>query len=329
MSTIYSERMLSLWKAELGPHADRLGIPRAIFERHDIEYPLEKYYRLLESASADITNIGMRIGMAMRPGDLGALGHAMAASANLDRALSLLAKYLYVFAHNNKVRLDVGQERAIIFYQLNDGFVDLHRQDMDLSTCFLASTVRNLSGHGIDPVLVELEHSRPAYAGELEAHFRCKLRFGASYNRLHYRKQVLDFPCTSADPGLCEALTFYLDARLRLRDEEEPLAGRVYHLVAAALRDGATDIACVGSMLGMSRRTLQRRLAAEGLVFSDMVCDVRRGIADEYMLRSDYSLTDIALVLGYSDLSAFSRAYRRWTGYSPQEVRKRRAVPVR
>ena len=221
--------------------------------------------------------------------------------------------------------------RALTSYQLTDRYFDMHRQDRELAICFLARLVRDLSGQPVDPVRAELEGSRPAYADVLEAHLGCPMSYDSGHNRLHYRRPVLALPVRSADASLCEALCFYLADRLRTRDEEEPIAGRVFHLLSVSLRSGDADIVGLARMLGMSRRTLQRRLACEGLVFTDMVTRVRRDIADEYLKRSDYSLTEVALMLGYSDLSSFSRAYRRWTGSSPLSTReeaRRESFPV-
>lgn len=322
MDTIYSEKMLAGWERELGPCADQLGVSRDIFHRSDVEYPVEHYYRLLECASNQSqADIGLAIGSKMQVGDIGALGHAAAASPTLGRAFRLLAKYLYVLSHGNSIRLDVAQKQAVVSYYLTDEFTAIHRQDIELATSFLAGVVRNLSGKSINPLMVEYEHSRPAYARQLEAYFACEIRYGCSSNRLHYRKGMLDAPVQSSDSSLLEAIEFFLADRLKVRDADEDIRARVVHLITAGLENGAPEIGKIATTLGMGRRTLQRRLAEQGLVFSDMIEDVRKTIALDYVQSSEYNLTDIALMLGYSELSAFSRAFRRWTDKSPQDFR--------
>ncbi len=322
MATIFSERMFSRWESVLGDSADQLGLTREIFRRPDVEYPIEQYTRLLETASRQSEPaIGLAVGSSSDPGDLGALGHATAAAPTLGQALRLLSRYLYVLAHGNAVRLDVGQRRAVVNYYLKDEFTAIHTQDIELATSFIARMIRTLSGKGINPLLVELERAQPEYARELQSFFACEVRYGCSSNRLHYRKEMLEVPCLSSDPSLLEALEFFLADRMKVRDVDEDLVARVNHLISAALESGAPDIGHIASLLGLSRRTLQRRLAADKLVFSDMVEDVRRTIAMDYVSGDEYSLTDIAHMLGYSELSAFSRAFRRWTDQSPQEFR--------
>lgn len=327
MATIYSEKMLSRWESKLGPCADQLGITRAIFHRPNVEYPLEQYYRLLECASRQsLPNIGLAIGSAMQVSDLGALGHALAAAPTLGQAFRLLAQYLYVVSHGNVFRMDVGQKRAVISYYLKDPFSAIHRQDIELATSFLAGIARDLSGSGVNPLLVEFEHAQPAYARQLQAYFSCEIRYERSTNRLHYRKEMLDQAVLSQDPSLLEALEFFLADRMKVRDVDEDLIARVNHLITTMLGTGTPDIDKVAKSLGLGRRTLQRRLAARDLVFSEMVDEVRKAIALDYIEHSEYSLTDIALILGYSELSAFSRAFRRWVHKSPQEVRDAAAV---
>jgi AraC-like DNA-binding protein len=96
----------------------------------------------------------------------------------------------------------------------------------------------------------------------------------------------------------------------------------VRHAIAEALCDGAPTIRVVAKRLGTSVRTLQRRLGAEGGVFTTLVEDVRRDVAMRYLADGKANLTDIAFLTGYSELSAFGRAFRRWTGSTPLAVRK-------
>ena len=100
------------------------------------------------------------------------------------------------------------------------------------------------------------------------------------------------------------------------------MQAKVEHLITVSLSEGLPDLSRIASQLGMSGRTLQRKLAERNLVFSEMLEAVCRSIAREYILHTDYSVTDIAMMLGYTDLSSFSRAYKRWTGVGPQQARE-------
>ncbi len=322
MQTIYSERMFSRFEKELGPCADELGIPRSIFQRPDVEFSIEDYYRLLECAASSVDpHIGLSMGKTLRVSDLGALGHAVEAATTVGYGLSLLVRYLYVFAHANVIRLDVGKEIFVLGYNLTDSHLAIHQQDVELAMSLMAKTIRDISGRQLNPTLVDFAHSRPDYDKQLQAHFGCEVRYDRGFNRLQYSAHVLEMPAQNPDPSLLQALEFYLADRFKLRSEDGDLLDKVNHLIATSLGGGVPEIEVIATTLGLSRRTLQRRLSEAGAVFSDMIDAVRREIAQDYVLHSDHSLTDISLMLGYQEQSSFSRAFRRWTNASPQQLR--------
>jgi AraC-like DNA-binding protein len=179
----------------------------------------------------------------------------------------------------------------------------------------------------LNPTLVGFVHSRPDYHKQLQAHFGCEVRYDRSFNQLQYSTHILELPAENPEPSLLQALEFYLADRLKLRSEDGDLLDKVNHLIATSFGDGVPEIAVIADALGLSRRTLQRRLSEAGAVFSDMIDAVRREIAQDYVLHSDHSLTDISLMLGYQEQSSFSRAFRRWTDASPQQLRDRAEIP--
>ena len=323
MQTIYSERMFSRFDKELGACADELGIPRSIFQRADVEFPIEKYYRLLECAAKSVDpHIGHTMGKALGMADFGALGHAVQAANTVGHGLSLLERYIYAFAHSNVIRVDISKRFFVLAYTLTDAHLAIHQQDVELAMTLMAKIIRDISSRQLNPESVEFAHSRPVYYKILQAHFACEVRFDRGFNRLQYPANILELPTTNPEPSLLEALKFFLADRLKLRSDDGDLLDKVNHLIATSLGEGVPEIGSVASALGLSRRTLQRRLAESGAVFSDMIDAVRREIALDYVLYSDHSLTDIALMLSYQELSSFSRAFRRWTDSSPQQLRE-------
>ena len=170
-------------------------------------------------------------------------------------------------------------------------------------------------------------HSQPDHIDDLEEFFRCRPVFECRANRLHYPKSCLALPNPASDPSLLEALEFFLSDRIKVREFEEGLLDKVKHFIAISLSDGTPDISAVAKILGMSSRTLQRRLSDEDAVFTDLVDCTRHKIAVDYVCYGKYSLTEVALMLGYSELSAFSRAFRRWEGRSPQQLREEAQAP--
>ncbi|MDA7725203.1 AraC family transcriptional regulator [Pseudomonadales bacterium] len=323
MATIFSERLFSRFEREMGPSVDELEIPRAIFHRPDIEYSLESYFRLLDrTARSGYPDIGFRVGSSMDLADIGALGHAVKAAPTVGQGLALWSRYLFVMAHGNVIRIDVGQDIAVVSWAYTELYPGLHEQDTEIAISCIARTIAQLSGRTINPSQVEFQHTRPNHGAQMDAFFSCPVLFGRRGNRLLYPKSCLDLANPNSDPSLLKALDFYLAERIKVREDEgDNLLNKVRHFIANSLGEGTPEIVAIASILGMSARTLQRRLAVFNIVFSDLVDAARHEIAVEYVRHSEYSLTEIALMLGYSEHSAFSRAFRRWAGCSPQQAR--------
>ena len=321
MPTIFSERVFAGFEKELGACADQLGIPRAIFHRPDVEYPVKSFFELLEcGVRKGYPHIGFSVGSSLKLADLGALGHAMRVSPTVSYALHLAAQYYDVATHGAVFRVDSGREMLLISYQLKESHGSLQPQDVELSVSLFNNVVRELSGMPISPLEVEFMHSPPPYKSTLQSYFGCDIHFNRHVNRLHYPRQIDELPVATADGSLLEALEFFLGDRLKLRKEDD-LLGRVNHLITASLSEGTPSMTSIASTLGMSKRTLHRKLSEAGVNFVGLVDEIRRVIAIDYVKFSECNFTDVTSILGYSELSAFSRAFRRWTGSSPQDVR--------
>lgn len=322
MSTIFSERLFAKHADEFRPFLADVGLPAAILERPDIEIPIEKYTELLEVvARKSNPSIGLVMAQSIEPDDLGVYSHAMAAAANVAQMLRVMSQYIYVFAQANRIRVETGRNRTVISYEYTMPQVVAYRQDVEFATTAIFILLKKLTGRQIRPRFVDFEHSKPEYANLHSQIFNCEIRFGRRGNRIHLDKNVLDLPILSADQSLFNALELSLANQLKIRSDEDDLITKVNHMISVGLGDGGADIRVIAGKLGVSHRTLQRRLADEGLVFSEMVEKMRRAIALEYVEFSDYSLTDIALMVGYGEQSSLSRAVRRWSGKSPQQIR--------
>lgn len=322
MSTIFSERIFARHAAEFRPFLDEVGLPAAILEQPDIEIPIVKYTNLLEAvARKSNPSIGLIMGQSIEPADLGVYGHAMAAAANVSQMLETMSQYIYVFAQANRIRVEMGRNRVVISYRYTMPEVLIHQQDTEFAMTAIFTTLTNLTGRQIRPLYVDMDHAKPEYARLHSRIFNCKVRFGRRGNRIHLNKNVLDLPILSADLSLFNALESSLADRLKIRFDEDDLVTKVNHLINVNLGKGDAEIGLTAEKLGVSQRTLQRRLADEGRVFSEMVEKIRRAIALEYIEFSDYSLTDIALMVGYGEQSSLTRAVKRWTGKSPQQIR--------
>jgi AraC-like DNA-binding protein len=186
--------------------------------------------------------------------------------------------------------------------------------------------IRRATAQNICPKLVEFRHGPPASGDSAHrAFFASEVRFNAPRDALTFARSVMDLPVAHANPQMVDALNQYLANELVANNQRrtEGIVDQVRHRVHEALLQGQCDVGRVAKSLALSERTLQRRLSESETSFQEVLDEVRRELALARLNRGDGTLTDLAFTLGYADLSAFSRAFRRWTGESPVEYRRR------
>jgi AraC-like DNA-binding protein len=327
MSTIFTERLFARFAAEFRPHLSAVGLDESIFTVPDMEIPIDVCAELLERvADVDDPAIALRMGREMEPTDLGVLGHAMLAARDVQQMLETLSCFIYVVVQEKEIRLDLSRERAVVSYRFLAQDAGPYRRDVEYSVCAIAKCIDAAVVRAIRPQRVEFEHARPEYARAYSAAFDCPVHFERGGNRLHYDRSTMHLPVASRDQRLYEALHFFLEDKLKSRKQDDDLLGKLRHLVATSLHAGLPQLAGVARQLGLSERTLQRRLAEQGIVFNELVDGTRKAIALEYLRDRRYRLIDIAQIVGYSEASSFTRACRRWTDKSPTELRKHRSA---
>jgi len=322
MATILSEQLFARFEQEFRPHLVAVGLDATILTNPGLEISTEKYVALIERvAEFDDPSIGLTMGKRLEATDLGILGHAILAAADVGQMLQTLSTYIYVFSQDNSIRLDVSDQYAVVSYQCLASNVTQIQRDIEFAASGIAKMINVISGRRVVPKYVEFEYPKPDYSGKYFSAFRCESNFQRRGNRLHYDRRILDLPIPTSDPRLYEALEFYLKHQLRLRGQDDDLIRKLRHLVMATLHTGIPELPSISSQLGVSERTLQRRLRDKNIVFSDLVDNIRKSIALEYVRGTTYRLTDVAQMLGYTDPSSFTRAFKRWTDSSPMKIR--------
>jgi AraC-like DNA-binding protein len=172
---------------------------------------------------------------------------------------------------------------------------------------------------------VEFSHPRPEKIREHERIFECPVKFGAPASRMVIAREVWDSPRRGSDPELFTILDAHAKMLLGRLPDDTSQTGRVREAIRAELRGGDPGLPQVARRLGMSARTLQRRLSDEGVVFNDVLDEMRWNTARSYLSRGDVAATEVAYLLGFSSQSSFNRAFKRWSGKTPTEFRRENA----
>jgi AraC-like DNA-binding protein len=165
-------------------------------------------------------------------------------------------------------------------------------------------------------------HNRASTPAEFRSFLGCEIEFGCNADELVFPETVKLLPIGSADPYLNELLVKYCDEALAHRElDRTNLRGSVENAIAPLLPHGRARSSEIARQLGMSHRTLARRLASEGLTFSRVLDELKVDLAKRYLKDGNLPISQIAWLLGYREISASTHAFKRWTGSSPRQSR--------
>lgn len=280
-------------------------------------------YELFERLMADDDGtLPLRYARAITPDDFGVLGLAVKTAATPRGALERIARYLLLLTDTAAYELRERPGGAAFVLRHRPAHRLGIRVANEAALAGILSIVRQVAAVPVAPESVSFRHARPAAsAAEHRRFFGCPVRFGAARDALDFDARLLAADTRLGDAGLSRFLLDHLDDDLRATSRERPLDARVRDVVADALSSGVPRMAEVARRLGMSERTLHRRLSERGGAYRALVERTRRDLAESLLRRHDYELAEIAFLTGFSEQSAFHRAFKRWTDQTPAAFR--------
>ena len=264
--------------------------------------------------------LGLHIGITIKATQLGLVGYAMSYSGNLGDALQRLRLYTRIL--NESVQHEIKEMDGTVTLTLkaNPSLIAL-RHPIDAGIAVVLSIAREITQTALSPLSVELPFSEPELpvSNEYRSIFGCTIYFDRPYESISFSNEQMQLPNQLAD----STLSGYLDnlAMLKLNElgeEETSLVNEVRKILWPMLPCGRPNLWRTASEMGISPRTLQRRLGEAGTSFSVVLDDLRRDLSDELLSYHKLAVSEVAFLLGYSEPSAFQRAFRRWRGVSPR-----------
>jgi AraC-like DNA-binding protein len=246
-----------------------------------------------------------------------ALGFAAFASRTLREAFERFARYSRLVSDVAEIQLRrVGQREQVRFVPL-EGQPQPADEAIDATLCLIVRMARMLSGGKVSPLAVRLERPEPSFSEPFRKAFHAPVQFGQRENVLEFAAADLDEQLPTANAELAQQ-NDEIVARYLARIKQGPVSNRLRSWLIEQLVSSEPTAAAAARALGMSLRNLQRRLREEGTTYREALSGTREGLARAYLEERRASITDIALLLGFSGSSSFSRAFRRWTGQSPR-----------
>ena len=315
---------------DAGALAAAANLKSADLEDPDGRVPFERYLALWEAICAlpDALRFALWLGKAVRIEMLGVVGYVMQNAGDVRSALRCFERFNMLLGDHVGPRITEDADTVVLHRTEPPRVTRLAPFSMaaPLGTVTLLRQLARISE--AEPLAIEAAFQNPpierGVLAEYEAALGCSVRFNARDTRLVLSRAVLDRSLTVPNPGLFAYLENHaslLQAKLR---GSTSLAGRVRQLLAERIREGEPEQRSIAKKLALSERTLQRRLQEENVTFADLVDEVRADLARMYLNDETLAVFEVAFLLGYSEPSAFNRAFRRWTGQSPSQYRQRR-----
>jgi AraC-like DNA-binding protein len=239
----------------------------------------------------------------------------------LGEAFEKSGRYQRIIGNLITARAELGLGTARLIYFTPPRAPQMSRHCFEATFSSSVRLARTLSGLPLDPLEVTFIYPEPESCVEYERIFHCPVRFGQKDNSMTLDLRLGSLPVRMANPALLAHFEQYARDFLSKMERSDSTTQAVTKIILARLDDESLSIEKVAREMAVSVRTLQKRLEAEGVAFSDLLRDIRRRLAEQY-LRENYSVEQITYLLGFSEPSVFRKAFKKWLGVTPGEYRQ-------
>lgn len=319
--------------ARLGIDVDAMlkAVPldRSTVYDSDARIPGEKVVALWRQAYAlsGDPNLALHAAEALPFGAYKVIDFLAGSSTSVGEGLTRVARYFPLINSVVGFRIDAGVDR--VTFRCSVGAPDtVPLAYMEYALAAVVTRCRHAFQLRFPLERVEFAYPRPQDVSEHERIFESSVRFGTEHTQLVLARSVWNASVPRGDAGLCAVLEQHAQMLLESLPKDPGILGQTREAIHAELRGGDPSLDNVAKKLGMSNRTLQRRLRDEGVTYAEVLDDLRTSIAQVYLDQDGVSICEAGYLLGFAEQSSFSRAFKRWTGSTPGEYRQRRAGDV-
>lgn len=302
-----------------------LGLDPELMDADNTSISMVKHYELLELAAKKTNNrfLGIELGLDSKNSELGVLSYMLRNAPNIERALDLLQRYVALVAPGSSISVLQEADECVLTFKIRDLPPSQCCQALEMTLAQYVLMFRTvLSDDCWQPSRIYFEHAAPDAEDLQNFPLGGELIFDHFFSGVAFPKELMDYAINDFDPQLLALL----EAQV-LQSTEELLSSdsfldRIRLLISSNLGNAEVTAETIAAELGMSRRTLHRRLSESGTTFNVLRENIVINVAKESLSKTPVSITELAQKLGYSDSSAFDRAFKRLVGQKPLEYRK-------
>ncbi|MCV6614285.1 MAG: AraC family transcriptional regulator [Cellvibrionaceae bacterium] len=310
------------------------GDPRALFREAELTppeqgstlrlekgnlHPFDRHVKLLDLARERLKSPAFCLELARRQavGVYGPIGIMATQCDTVGEALKILTNHLQFNVQMVRLELRSQGDISQLIVHVDHEAIGRSQGLQDHALALIYNLLRILCGEPMRLRAAYLQHDGCDHAGNYSRYFKCPVGFNHDFLGLAFDPGQLQQPIAESARTLPNLLRQYLEKR-----HQDELLKQVQHIVFILLPSCNCSLDSVARAIGYSKRTLQRRLREEGTSFQELIDEVRHQLSLDYLSEPHYRLIDVAAVLGYSELSAFTRSFKRWQGISPQQWRQ-------
>ena len=305
------------------PLLSRAGLTVEQIDDPGVRLPVQSQIKILELAAEALPDdfLGFHLAQDYDLREIGLFYYVLASSEILADALQRAERYSGIVNEGFSLQARIAKETAITLRYVDiDRRSDRHQIEFWLIS--LVRLCRQLTNRRLVPSRVKVMHRRDEIPPEFRSYLGCEIEFGSNVDEVVFPAAIKLMPIVSADPYLNRLLEKYCEEALAHRPAKgATLRSNVENAITPLLPHGKASAGEVARQLGMSHRTLARRLAAEELTFSEIQTELKTDLAKRYLRDGDLPISQIAWLLGYREVSAFTHAFKRWTGTTPRQSR--------
>ena len=279
------------------------------------------FFAALAERDPEGVALPLRIGAAMRSDEYGAFGLAWKSAPNLRGSFARSERYGHVLGGAETYTLEQSADGYFFSLEkMGDGRMGMLLSN-EASLAAVNAISKEVSTAPFAPLVVYFKHAPRGDVSIYESHFGCPVKFEAGRDALLVSRETIDAPNKLGDETIAAFFDRHLEQELASREKDSSLEQQVRHAVTTLLSEGVPTLSLIASKLGLSARTLQRRLSDEGHSFQSVVDAARKDLAQRLLRETDYSLAEIGFLTGFSEQSGFTRAFKRWAGRTPRAYR--------
>ncbi len=300
----------------------RVGVEKSVLHDPDVRIPLSKrsaIWREARSLSEDKA-LGLHIGEKALPGFFGIAGYIAMSSLTLEQGIRQFIQYKET--HNqDKIDFEINNNISVIRYRLQEQETENSIYIIEAFMSGLITLASQITGKNITPTEVKFRHGKTDYLDEYKRIFQSRLSFRQKHNEILLKSSQLTLPLLQANPGLNNMFGTYANERRKTINNQKSYPEKVSNLLIQELQKKTPDIVSIACILGVSKRTLQRKLKEAGTSYSEVLKSTKINLSLHLLQNTDISIDKIVYRAGFSDKTTFYRAFKNWTGLTPREYR--------